>query len=226
MKRTRVRRALSRAFATILILTMACNSTGREPEDGVSEQQPAADPQTAAMQALQTFRQLVNEANYREVGFESPREVDSATLGEPLEVVFVRLDQLREYQPARNPEDLLSSLNQMSFPVLVDGAARSSIVVQQEQDGRWRSTELGNGTLARQIADARRRLPPAEPQRLVHVGALGLHFLASRADDRLMLTALTTDPDLQLRAGMTEPADTVLARLVPFARRVRDDEPM
>jgi hypothetical protein len=217
-------RALSKPFATILILTMACNMPGRE--DGVSDEQPAVDPQSAAMQALQTFRQLVNEANYRDLGFESPREVDSATLGEPLEVLFVQLDQLREYQPEGNPEALLTSLNQMSFPVLVNEAARSSIVVQQRPDGRWRSTMLGNGALARQIADARRLLPTAEPTRLVHVGALGLYFLASRADNRLMLTALSTDPDRQLRAGATEPADSVLARLVPFARRVRDDEPM
>jgi hypothetical protein len=226
MKRTMGRRAFSRPFATILIFAMACNTTGREPEDGINEQQPAADPQTAAMQALETFRQLVNDANYRELGFESPREVDDATLGEPLEVVFVRLDQLREYQLSINPEDLLNNLNQMSFPVLVHEGARSSIVVQQQQDGRWRSTMLGNGALARQIEDVRGLVPGEEPQRLVHVGALGLHFLASRADDRLMFTALATDPSLRLRAGMTEPADTVLARLVPFARRVRDDEPM
>lgn len=216
--------ALRVAVPAILVLIMACSNTKRTADEARGGAQATApDPRAAAEQGLASLRQLVNESNYRELGFESPREVDGASLGEPLPVVFVGLDSLRTYQAGGQPERLLSTLNQASFPVLVNQAPRSSVVVQQ-QNGGWRTSTLGNGALARLIHEGRRAGANRE-QVLVHVGALGLHFVGHRMDNRLMLTPLTSDATFGFRAGSPMQADSVFARLATFARTMDQDAP-
>jgi len=168
---------LSLALASLFGLGLACADRGSQTAtDGRQEPATAPDPQTAAAQSLATFRQLVNDTNYRELGFESAAEVANATLGEPLRVMFVRLDRLRAYQPG-DPDKLLTDLHQINYPVLVNQSTRSSVVVQEE-NGRWKTATLGNGALARQIAEARKTMPAAgaSPPFVLHVGALGLYF--------------------------------------------------
>jgi len=41
-----------------------------------------------------------------------------------------------------------------------------------------------------------------------------------------MLTAISSHPDLDLRAGATVSADEVFKRLAPVAKATRDDAPM
>ena len=219
----------------LFVLGAACNRDGggqqaNSNQGGQQQQQTFADAESAATQALATFRTLVNAQNYKDFGFESADELASARLGVPLRVYFVRLDQLREYQPGSDPNRLLNDLNQMNYPVLSRDKVRSSVVVQQV-DNRWRLSKLGQGGLAQQIAAVRKNpagtVPdPTAQQFIVHVGALGLYFLGHREGDKLMLTPVTVPTGLNLRAGTPAPAEEVFAALLPLARSQREDAPM
>jgi hypothetical protein len=90
-----------------------------------------ADAQAAATESLSTFRQLVNAQNYKELGFESAEEVAKATLGEPIPVLVVSLNQLRQYEPGSDPNKLLTDFNQIHYPVMVGDQVRSAILVDQ-----------------------------------------------------------------------------------------------
>jgi len=217
---------------TILIVVGgACTRKGSADRDTNqnNQQETFADAQSAATQSLAVFRRLVNNQNYRDLGFESPDEVANATLGEPLPILFVRLDQLRGYHEGTDVNSLLGQSNEVNFPVMANNQVRSSVVVEQV-NGKWRTGTLGNGALARHIAAVRRDRTGAAgagQQALVHVGALGLHFFGERGtDNKWRLTPLVSNPELNLAAGQALPAEEVFTRLAVAAKRLRDDAPM
>src|SRR5574337_253632 len=53
------------------------------------------ESQKVASESIVTLRKLVNEQNYKAMGFESLDEVSAVDLGEHIRVFLVRLDQLR-----------------------------------------------------------------------------------------------------------------------------------
>lgn len=207
----------------VILLVMSAQGCGRSQGSQQSTNQGGGaqtfqDAQTAATQALATFRKLVNAQNYRELGFDSPDEAGSATLGEPIKVLIVRLDQLSGYQPGSDPSRLLSDANQVFYPVNARERVRSSITVEQV-DGKWRAASLGNAGLANQISEVRKGTPTSTADVIVQVPALGLYFIGRPdASNKLMLTSLATSTPYNLRAGATQPAEEVFAALVPFAR--------
>lgn len=179
------------------------------------------DP-AAATRALETLRALVTEQNARSYGFDSQAEAETATLGSPIPVTFVQLDELREYSEGQDPAALLHSVNQVFVPVVIGGQVRSSILMERSDDG-WRAVSFGAPNLARLISESRAaaaRDTNADMATMsaVQVGALGRYYIASLSEDRLMLTAVTDDPELQIKAGETRLASEVFARLAPIAR--------
>ena len=181
-----------------------------------------ADAQTAATQSLATFRKLVTNENYKELGFDSADQVSKATLGSPLRVFVVKVDQLRDYQAEKDANSLLNESPQMYYPVTVDSSARASIVVEQV-DGKWRSASFGNAGLAKQMATMERASTTdtnaAAPPIMVQIPALGVYFLGRRnADNNLSLMSVAANDALGFKAGAAEPAEQVFARLAAIVR--------
>jgi hypothetical protein len=182
----------------------------------------SAAAQSAAAQSLATLPKLVSAANYRELGFASPDEVATATLGAPVPMYFVRLDQLRDYPAGGDPKALLTDLHQLFYPVVVRSDTRSGIVVQETKEG-WRVASFGNAGLAKQVAAVGKGETGspggAAADMIVQVPALGVFFLGNRnSDGSLRLTPLADSPNYGLRAGATMPAADLFAGLVPYAR--------
>lgn len=230
-------RSLNSSAATVLGLIMlmvcaqACNrDSGTQTTANQNEKPPEtfADAQSAATQSLASFRQLVNKDNFKDLGFESPDEIANATLGEPIPVIFVGLNQLREYKQGSDPNALLSSISQTNYPVMARGQVRSSVVVEQV-NGKWHTASLGNGALAKAIAAVRKPAAAGAAasgqQALIYVGALGIHFVGERVENKWMLTPLSSSSELDLRAGAAVPAEEVFARLAAVARTLKDDAP-
>jgi len=210
-------------FVLIALPLQGCS----KPEAGRSgaeqgEQQSYADAQSAANASLATFRKLVTSDNYKEMGFESPGEVVNATLGDPMRVYLVKLDQLKEYKQGGDPNALLTDLNRIVYPVVVREQVRSSITVEAI-DGKWKTTTFGQGATTKQIAEAKKAVAANSQSRgaepfIVHVAALNLYFVGHRADNKLMLTPIVSVDNYKLRAGVTMPAEEVFSNLAPFAR--------
>jgi len=203
------------------LLSMCCATTALA--------QPAREAFTtreafvAATQSLQAFRAIVTAQNFRQMGFLSLAEVKIATLGPPLPVAMVQLDDLRAYRPGNDPAALLRDLHKIVFPILVNNQVRSSITVER-RESRWQGTSFGAPTLAGMTERARRASSSASgvaPSSyvLVHVAALNRHYLGHRAGNRLILTTIVDDPVLRLPAGRDIPAADLFAALVPIAQR-------
>ena len=225
----RSRNFLFLAITVLVAIYCACDQkAGTQTNQTPQQQETFGDPQSAATASLAVFRKLVNNQNYRDLGFESAEEVGSATLGTPIPVAFVRLDQLREYAEGTDLNNILSQSNTMNFPVMVRDQVRSSVVVEQVS-GKWKMGALGNGALAKQVAALRPGQAASggsTQQALVHFGALGIYFLGERTDNKWMLKPLSDDPDRDFAAGKAVPAEEVFRRLAPIAKALNDDAPM
>lgn len=212
----------------ILIVVMAQPSNKQPTPANQNNQAPtdrAGDPRAAATEGLQSFRSLVDDQNFRDLGFESKDEISSATLGDPVSVYLVRLDQLREFQPEADPHKLITATTEMIYPVMVKDQARSSITLTQE-GGKWVAAGFGGAKLIRQLAKVRANLgasesTPGKPDMFVKVPALNVYFVArpnQSPGGELTLTPLTDQPDYRMKEGGGIPAKEAFSALVPAAK--------
>lgn len=183
---------------------------------------PREKVQPVASKALTTFGQLVTEENYKVMGFETPGEKKEASLGVPIQVFMVQLDQLKEYEPGSDPAALLSDVGSVIYPVMVKDQVRSSIKVEK-MEGAWQATTFGESNLTKMLTGARStaadsaQLPIASFS-AVRVPALNLYFIAHRAEGVLMLTPVLDNPSFGFKVGISMPADKVFEAILPAAK--------
>jgi hypothetical protein len=211
-------------LVAVLLAALMFTACSRGAAQSRTEQKPPVHPdaQMAATRGLETLRRLVTADNARDMGFDSPAEAASATLGDPVRVQMVRLDALRQYEAGADPGRLLTEANKVIYPVAVKDQVKSSIVIEGSGN-QWKASSFGGPHLVRQVArykaDVTARLrPAAESLTVVHVAALNVYFLGYRVDGRLMLTPLENHPNYRLEAGSSLPAEQVFAALAPIAR--------
>lgn len=210
-------------FATLLLTCIAATAFAQPPRDQPQRAPLVREALQAAAQSLNTFQAIVTDQNFRQMGFESPGEVKTATLGQPLPVLMVQLDDLRAYRPGSDPGALLRDLHRVIFPVLVHNQVRSSITVERRND-RWQGTSFGAPKLARMMESVRRDSSsatgvPPNSYIVVHVAALNRHYLGHRFANKLILTAIVDDSLLKLRAGKEIAAEDAFRVLAPIAQR-------
>ena len=177
----------------------------------------AAESQAAATSGLAEFKRLVSGKNFQSYGFASADEAASATLGQPVVVFLVRLDQLRDYQPTTDASRLLSGGDKVLYPVLAGGQVRSSVVVDKGSNG-WKAGAFGGAQLIQRLSQARARISPAATPIAVDIPALGAYVLGELRGGQVFLTPLADHPELNLKAGATEQAAQVFTQLAPVAR--------
>jgi len=224
MRTLRKRTALLILVVLVLLVIIVGGAyllLGREKEP--AKEPPGRDtPQQAAEEALKTLEKLITQENYEAMGFASPDEVSRAQLGLPLPVYRVQLDQLREYSPGEtDPKTLLVDVKRTLYPVTVDGEVRSSVAVEGPQ-GAWRGTDFGGPALIKALSQYRQ----SESDFVVHIGFVGLYFVAQQNEDGLWLTPLLDDPTLGFVAGEPLAAEEVFRALLPIAREYKDEAPM
>ncbi len=203
----------------VAVLALAVSSESRAQDQDASAKAAVA----AAQAGLAAFAELVTSANYRQMGFERPEDVRKATLGVPVGDFFVRLDELQRYQPGANPSALLRSGLEFVFPVLVQGAVRSSLTVSRVKSD-WRATSFGAPSLMRLLegvraAKSKETAQPPSSFFVVRVPALKLQFLGHNEGGALMLTPIVDDARFGFKAGASIPAEKALEQLLPAAKR-------
>jgi hypothetical protein len=210
----------------ILCLALAAGAVNAQQAQQARSGESAAvvrQATVAAQAALVTLRGLVTDSTARGFGFDSARDAQAATIGTPIPVYMVQLDELREYAPQKDPDSLLHPLNKAIVPVNVRESVRSSIVIEQVKS-KWTATSFGAPNLAVSLTQTRDNVARASSSSAatlfaVHVAALNRYYVANGASGELTLTPIIDEPDTQLRASATLPARDVLARLVPLARQ-------
>jgi hypothetical protein len=182
-----------------------------------------SETKDAAAQALVAFQRIGRQTNFKTMGFESADEMTKATLGEPLAVFMVELNDLRAYQANSDPNNLLKPIDKVIYPVEAGNSVRSSIVLQKGKEG-WKASDFGGANFARLVTRARDESAnatglPSSMYFVVEVPALNAYFLGYRQADKLMLVSLIDDPAMKLQAGSALPAEQLFEQLRPIAQK-------
>lgn len=178
--------------------------------------------QQQATQSLEAVRSAVREAktpeDFRDLGFESASEANSAVLGRPIQEYTIGLDQLRSFSPQQNPVTLLTRNSTTLYPLVSNQKIVSSVRINRA--GQTADIEsIGNASLIKMIAsldqtssELRKTSQSALPA--IRIPALGLYLLVRQEGGILKATSVFDVPDLGLAKGRYEPASEVFDRII------------
>ena len=176
--------------------TTNSNSPGGSPQLNTEN----ADPSQVAKSALASLSSVLDEKATKELGLNSPDEWNSASLGEPVRLYLIRLDQLSQYKTATDPTQLLNDVHRTFYPVLVNGEGKLLIVLEQK-DSAWKFVKYDSPVAAKNLVRIRHNKSAAAGGSsflVVQVPSLQLTFLGQQATGQapgagkaMMLTPLT-----------------------------------
>ncbi len=219
-----VRRPTPRVLLLLVILLLIIVASIyyfvlRGEDEGVPKPDTVVDQQEAADNALGIMQDLAKD-NYTLLGFQSEEEAKSATLGTPLTVYLVYLDDLQNFENESTSNDLLQDSKIVMYPVMVDDTIRSAVGIQNSEDG-WTPATFGNATLIKAIAE----IGLNKDSFIVQVSALGLYFVGEQNEDGLFLTSIT-ETGYDLPVGRPIKAEQVFSILQEAALDIDPDSPM
>lgn len=204
---------------TILIIAVSCILL--LPAGALAEGTP---PEQAAAKALETFTLMVDDQNYRRMGFDSPGQLQEASLGEPIEELTIPLEVLRAGEPPSDPEKILEKCLTRHYPLVLENRVLSEVTIRCEGDN-WKPSGFGGVGHVREMSKMRQRL--AADKRLeksqifeVAVPQLQISFMGYKEDGHLFLTPLYSDRRLGFTAGVPIRAEQVIEALRPMAREL------
>ncbi len=234
-------RSIATSLVFAVLFVMGCTNTSHGPSAAPKdvnsppqnlkvETQPVnmkdalAQSKQAATEGLATLQGLATQEKAAGSGFITAEEAKSATLGQPLAVLLVRLDQLARYKPEEDPAPLLQSTSpKVIYPVLVGERVRSAVTVTRKGD-RWSATGFGADPLVALARQAEGGAGGVGEKYLVTVPALGVAFSATGIGREAQLVPLIDYPEYGLKKGQVLPASRAFAQLVEPAKR-HDGQP-
>ena len=176
-----------------------------------------------AQKALADLILLAQQVDPESLGFEDEKQIRAAKVGVPISDYFVRLDELREYQPGKPAKEMLHATGRLIFPLEVDQRARSMAVLSLKQDD-WTIESFGGTNQIQMITELRNRIAKSEERSMreffqVRIPALKLMFVGMERGSELYLLPLFDMPHYGLKEGKTYPAEKVLEKLVEAAQK-------
>lgn len=174
-------------------------------------------PEEAAGKALETLPQLVTKDNYQSMGFSSPEEAKSATLGRHVSRKVIGYDQLLKYAPGAPTESLFAAEELQVFPVMVKGAVKSAITVTKSEGG-WRISSIGESAMAEILSEGivQNSMDPAPT--IVSIPGLNLDFIGLGVGKEMTLIPVRDYPEIRMKKGKGVKVDEALPVISGFAR--------
>jgi hypothetical protein len=198
-----------RVFVVLILGVLLMTGCSRHQN---APQPPAQQPQEAATNALGVLQKLVNDQNYKTMGFQSLDEVKQAQLGQPMEVYNLGLDKLKTYQAGQDPNSMLTPSGETIYPVTVGGAVRTGVTIVHKEQG-YEPSSFGNADIVKRLSGYRQ----SEGDFVVRVPAFNMYFIARRVETRLVLVPIVNDPRLKVEPGQATPVEVVIDQLRPYA---------
>jgi hypothetical protein len=188
-----------------VFLMMGCSRQKNESKP------PAQQAQEAAANAVSVLQKLVNEQNYKSLGFQTMDEVKQAQLGQPMEVYYLGLERMKDYQAGEDPNSLLTPSAELIYPVTVGGNVRTGVTIVHKEQG-YESSSLGNADIVKGLASYRQ----SPKEFAVRIPAFNLYFVGRQVDTRVVLVPIANNPRLKAQAGEATPLEVVVDQLRPY----------
>lgn len=175
-----------------------------------------------ALEGCSKLKSLINPANSKLLGFDTPDDAIVAQIGKPIHIYSIGLNKIRSYKPGDLVLPLISKLESRIYPLSVSNKVRSSLVVSRVK-GTETLTTTAYGLV--KLITLVMRYKKADSDFVVWLPALNLHFLGDRPDENLKLIPLATRELYGLTEGVPVHAAVVFALLAQQARAHDENNP-
>ena len=129
--------------------------------NGFCSPQPYETPTKAteaATEALPIFLKAIPLQELDRFNFNSPQELNRATLGEPFRIFTINPQDILSYDGQTKVSELIKAIDIWFFPVEVQGRARTLLRVEKT-DEAWKAVSIGASALAREWASIEKAHP-------------------------------------------------------------------
>lgn len=170
----------------------------------------------AAQKVLASLPELINETNYRGMGFASLDEVKSARLGTGVPRRQIAYQTMVGYKEGTSLDQLFSSDTPAStvFPIEVGNSVRAAATVTRQGDS-WRIGTIGDTPLAELFNAAGTDRSSLE---FVSIPGLNLEFGSIRRDGQTLLIPAQDVPETKMAKGQAIAAATAIPQIAAYAR--------
>jgi len=198
----------------VVIVCVGC-AVGANAQDR-SMTAPAAEREVAQL-GMRDLASLVNEQNFRLLGFQSIDEARSASIGTPITRRVVGYDRLLAFQPGAPISSLYVHAEQRVYPVQAGGATRCVILMSQ-RDGRWVVSSIGDAYLGEALKDALPRQPPGSTPMFISIPGLNIDLVGFQRGTALTLLPVRDYPEARLTRMTAVESEVFLPAIATYAR--------
>jgi len=187
---------------------------------------PAA-VQAAAEKGLPTMLDAITDDIAQQFGFSGPEELKSASLGTPFQVFTISPEKILGYDGDTPVGDIISATDQWFFPVTVNGAVRTLLLVAK-MDGQWQAVSIGSSGLGQEWETTLRQYDASKgyTHKLVRIYQATADFdlLGGVGPDKLLpLQAGRVALGIE-KAEPTDPADIIFGLQEPVKQNIEDNK--
>lgn len=200
-------------FAAGLASLTGC-SAGSQTANSAANAMQTADE--AAQKVIASLPQLINESNFRTMGFTSLDEVKSARLGISIQKRQIAYQTMVGYKEGSSIDQLFATEAPAVrvFPIQAGDAVRATATVSQ-QGNTWRISSIGDTRLAELFTAAGGDRTSLE---LVSIPGLNLEFGSIRRNGQTLLIPAQDVPETSLVKGQAINATEAIPQIAAYAR--------
>lgn len=216
-------KAVLATAAALAALLAHSNASGQ-----VIQGEALAQAREFAGRALRNYvTAAVTEKNAGRLGFKTAAEAQAASLGDPISVALIGLNDLKAFERGTKVGSMLRDARTLWFPVLLNGEVRSKLEIS-EVNGQWLAGEFGRPELARTVNGVREGLPKilevvkarsSGPPMLVRIPVLHVDlFYETGPEGGFLVPAGAGGLPDGVEVGKAYPAEELLARFAGLAQ--------
>jgi len=112
----------------------------------------------AAVEGLPIFLEAIPLQELDRFNFNSPQELNRATLGEPFRIFTITTQDILSYDGQTQIGELITAIDIWYFPVMVEGRARTLLGVEKT-GGVWKAASIGSSQLAEEWSRVQETYP-------------------------------------------------------------------
>jgi hypothetical protein len=201
-----------------LLLICLCGLTVQAANSQTVAQGTSAETQTAATTALGDYKNFNKKLLLQSHLIDKEDDVKRATLGTPMPMCAVFLEQLAAYTPASNPSDILMCGRAFVYPVSIDEKVITGLLITKQDDGKWAWTEDVERTDLTEALKLAKTVESSSGGRTLYLMVWNLAFVAAPGAKDMLLSPVSSDVALGLKTGNRVSARTLFAKLSAEAK--------
>ena len=186
-----------------------------------------------AQKSLSGYLEFLSPDNVTNFGFKSIDEAKTATLGDPIRVLMISLEDLKNYKVGEGIKSILKDIKTTWYPVQLRGQTKAKIEIS-EKDGEMIAGDFGDALNAQYIASLLTWLPDTLGAwniqenyvlSLIKIPVITATFIYVESEKQQFLISAMLNPGLfEIEENNLYKVDYILSKLKEYVKDIKGDK--